>query len=125
MKQETVFLFGASLGGKRAFKSLRKEYDIIGFVDNDGTKHGSILMGKPVRSPADLATMTFDKVFIASSYAAEIMYQLRQDLGLPPEKIALVPSEVLNGDDEVPWGCLSVILVILGLAGWGLYSLFT
>lgn len=125
MKKDKVVVFGASLGGRRALKSLRKQYDIVSFVDNDETKHGSVLVGKPVKSPAELSNMTFDKVFVASAYAAEIMYQLRQDIRVPPEKIALVPSEVLDGDDEVPWGCLSVIVLVLALAGWGIYSLVT
>lgn len=61
MHKERIVLFGASLGGKRAFKGLRKTNDIICFVDNDATKLNSDFMGKSVLSPAQLVEMNFDK----------------------------------------------------------------
>jgi FlaA1/EpsC-like NDP-sugar epimerase len=125
MSKQKIILFGAGLGGKRAYKSLHKEYDIIAFVDNDSSKHGTMLMKKPVNNPQTLTDVQYDKIFISSMYASEIMYQLRQDLDISPDRIALVPTEILNGDDEVPWGCLSIIIGIVLLAGFGIYSLFT
>jgi FlaA1/EpsC-like NDP-sugar epimerase len=124
MSKQKIVIFGAGMGGKRAYKSLRKEYDIIAFVDNDQAKHGSQLLKLPIKAPSDLAKLDYDQIYIASMYAAEITYQLRQELDVPIEKIAQVDKGVLNGDEEVPWGCLGIIVAALVLIGWGVYALF-
>ena len=121
-KQKTV-LFGAGIAGEYAYKSLRKEYNIVAFIDNDPNKHGTKLMNTPVLAPADLANLEYDSIHIASIFASEMMYQLRQELNIPEEKIALVDSDILNGDDEVPWGCLGIIVAVVVLIGWGLFKL--
>lgn len=123
MNKQKIVLFGASLGGKRAFRALQKECEIIAFVDNDEKKQGTKFMGVPVMAPADLSRLEYDKIYISSMYDGEIVYQLKQNNGILPGKITLVGHDILNGDEEVPWGCLSIIATTIALALWGVYEL--
>ncbi|EIC22327.1 nucleoside-diphosphate sugar epimerase/dehydratase [Thiorhodovibrio frisius] len=124
MNKEKGIIFGASLGGRRALKSLRKEYDIVGFVDNDRSKHGQDFMGRFVWPPAEIVNRDVDKIFIASVYAPEIMYQLLREYGILKSKIVVVPAEILSGEDEVPLGCLVLVAVMLFMIGWGIKVIF-
>jgi hypothetical protein len=75
LKPNTV-LFGASKLGQIAIKSVSKNFNIIGFCDNDPCKWGKIFQGYKIFSPAKLYEYQGIKIIITSSYYNEIAKQL-------------------------------------------------
>ncbi len=92
-----TWIFGASLGGVRFLRKHREELDALGFLDNDPNKAGTLLEGLPVESTAILSKTHFDKIWIASHYAAEIYKQLIRK-GIPFAMLEIAPREELIQD---------------------------
>ena len=122
---EKIIIFGASLGGERALKSLSRGKKAIAFSDNDPKKHGSTLSGLPVVAPNEILQRPYDKVLIASSYYPEIFNQL-VDLGVPLRAIDILDADILNGVEETSptiFWILGGAGVVVALALYGLYRL--
>lgn len=81
-----VIIFGASKKGKIAFELLSKDYDIIGFADNNADKWGKTFCGKEIIAPRALQDMNGVTIVIASLYYAEIHRQLMQ-MGIYGSKV--------------------------------------
>jgi FlaA1/EpsC-like NDP-sugar epimerase len=90
-------IFGCGLAGKRACLHFRTKYRIVAFLDNDPKKHGSRVLGVPVRSPEGYDYSQAAHVFIASMYLDEILVQLLA-LGVPSAKIEYVSDDILMRD---------------------------
>jgi len=73
-----VVIFGAGLGGARQWLALSTlpAIEVISFLDNDPGKHGTMQFGLPVRGIADLASMGYDYVIVASIHHRAIRAQL-------------------------------------------------
>src|SRR5947207_502207 len=71
-----IAIFGCGAAGKGAFRQLQTRYRIVSFLDNDPEKHGSRVLGVPVRNPETYNYAKVDHVFIASMYLDEILVQL-------------------------------------------------
>ncbi|MHA7579398.1 TylF/MycF/NovP-related O-methyltransferase [Paenibacillus vandeheii] len=82
MNTKKVILFGAGDGGYRTFLSLRQEYEVIAFVDNNVQKHGSTLLSKPVISPVQIKNYAYDYVIIANIHGHQVRKQLIEELGI-------------------------------------------
>jgi len=122
MAQSTqqVVIFGASIGGKRAWRHHRRRYRILGFCDNDAKKWGGNYCGLPVGSPESLKCSEYDKVIIASCYYMEIFEQLAK-LGVNAQKIEVLDPEILCGEHHnrsTVWVLFAGAL-ILGFALYG------
>ena len=113
-----VLIFGAGRGGYFAGLTLRKRFEIVGFLDNSASLQGSKLLGLPVMSPNALESLDYDLIEIASMYRDDIYYQL-VDLGVDEDRIEIVDPDLLDGRYAMdPWKvCLA--LGILGLALFG------
>lgn len=90
-----VLLFGASTGAIR-FMSNKRDLDIVAIVDNDQQKHGTLLNGIPIQSPAKILSYSFDYVIIVTQWAKEVYNQLTNDLNINPLKIVIPPKELLK-----------------------------
>ena len=84
-----VLIFGASSTGQAQFDGIKRSHKVIGFVDNDNSKNGSRLSGKPVYSPQVINSLKFDKIIIASCYHQEIARQLTDEIKIDPDKISI------------------------------------
>ena len=89
-----IAVFGAAAGGERLARQLMRRHDLVAFFDNDSRKHGTTLLGLPVLAPAQLDTLTVDRLLIGSVYEPEIRAQLR-DQGVPEDMLTLHPRGVL------------------------------
>lgn len=69
-------IFGAGEAGLAAYDSLKSDYDIIAFVDNDHAKHHTMINEIVVISADDLLQSAAQKVLIASEYSEQIIKQL-------------------------------------------------
>lgn len=122
---QRIIIFGASLGGQRALKSLPRKAKAVAFSDNDPKKHGQQLDGLPIVSPDEIKSQPFDTVLIASSYYPQIFNQLI-DLGIPLDSIEILDADILSGVEEPSsniYGAFAGIAVVLALAAYGLFRL--
>lgn len=101
-----LVMFGAGNQGQSYALNPAIEGDIIAFADNDSTRWGDSLCGKPVLSPQELKNVDFDYIVIAvysSNQKEEIKNQLLE-LFIPEEKIlttASCPRVVVWGTGEI------------------------
>lgn len=63
-----------------------EKFELIGFSDNNEQKWNTLFLNKPVYSPAQLCSIDFDVLIIASVFYEEIAQDLMQE-GIPAEKI--------------------------------------
>ncbi|WP_413358939.1 CDP-glycerol glycerophosphotransferase family protein [Robertmurraya sp. 2P01SA] len=71
-----IILFGASKLGELAFKQLKKQFEIVGFIDNDPNKQGSLFLDKEVFGIEVLKSIKDSQIIISSLYDVEIVKQL-------------------------------------------------
>ncbi len=91
-KVKTV-IFGADRLGIDFYFDIRKEEDVIAFVDNAPGKQGQEILGIPILSAERLAYLEFDKIHIASQYHyKEIAVQIKE-LGVSEDKVSFAPVE--------------------------------
>lgn len=94
-KQKTrMLIFGTGSGGCNFYKSCRRHYDVIGFLDNNQQKHGQLLFGKKIYAPRQLNSLHYDKIIIASDYYREIYPQLVHELAIAEEKIGIFHKQL-------------------------------
>ncbi|WP_421133890.1 LicD family protein [Alteromonas sp. A079] len=81
-----VILFGASKGGEN-YIANHPDLEIVAFVDNDASKHGTMFMGFPIIAPESIASHRFDNIVITSQWVDQIYRQLTEELKIPTSKI--------------------------------------
>lgn len=84
IQERPIYIWGTGIGGKVTFNLLRnKSVKILGFIDNDSNKWGSLFCGYKVFPPGILKNYYNTKpyVIIGSMYYEEISIQLK-NLGL-------------------------------------------
>ncbi|AIY79455.1 methyltransferase [Clostridium botulinum] len=82
-----MFIFGTGTGYlKMKYLLPEDSYELIGFIDNDNNKQGTIFEGKKVFSPSEAIKKKFDQILIASTFFDEIENQLLE-LGIEKGKI--------------------------------------
>lgn len=81
-----VILFGASKGGEN-YITNHPDLEIVAFVDNDASKHGTMFMGFPIIAPTTIALHSFDSIVITSQWVDQIYRQLTEELKIPASKI--------------------------------------
>lgn len=89
MKKINAVLFGAGGVGRRLFDLLvdGDDYNVIAFVDNDKSKHGSDYRGVPIYSPSYLNKLAFERLIYATQMGfGEIGVQI-EALGVPLDKV--------------------------------------
>lgn len=118
--ERKILIFGSSLGGTRVFNVLAKSDSVVAFVDNDPAKHGKILHGHEILSPAAAVKLEFDALIIASQAYPQIGAQLLS-LGVPKDKIEVADGAILRGDYELKsykrilWTGVAAALAAAGL----------
>lgn len=73
-----IIIFGASASGRTAYMMLKKEYEVIGFSDNDQKKWGTMFCNVKIYHPSELPSFVKKDVgiVIASVYYTAINRQL-------------------------------------------------
>lgn len=116
-KQKPVaIIFGASLSGKSALKSVAGSYKIIAFIDNAEAKQGTELSHIPVYPATKIPHLQFDKILVASEFAEKIHQQLVNEYSVDPSQIIILPNRVTKpiqfGNDEA-FRQLSIKILLL------------
>lgn len=123
----TVVLFGAGVYAKKykaLLEYLRMDFDC--FTDNDSSKWGTMLYGKPVISPKELANFSECQIIISSTHEIAIREQLAE-MGLSEHIVGLndlyeLCEQQMNefGDDHIVIHHQDAVIVDMyeGI-GWG------
>lgn len=96
MRKQQAIIFGASTGGKRAYKFYNFKYEIKLFFDNNSLLLGKKIYGKEIVSIANYQLKSSDMFVIASSRPYEIYDQL-MDLGVQDSNIEFAHPDILSG----------------------------
>ncbi|RGY94748.1 TylF/MycF/NovP-related O-methyltransferase [Clostridium sp. AM58-1XD] len=80
-------IFGAGGTGRKVYSLVKKEYEVLFFVDNDETKVGWKIFDKEVKSPSEIKNIDFDTIFIGSLMGMESITLQLLELGVMPTKI--------------------------------------
>lgn len=106
--------------------------EVVAFVDNNPAIQGGTLLGRPVLAPAALTALDYDCVALPGRNQEPILRQLRDELGVPAERIWLVrKSEVPPSAAELSRrgaalaALLQRVLAVLRGAGsphWAMHS---
>jgi len=77
-----AFIFGAGASGKDLLPTIRKQYQIIGFLDNEKSKWGKSLEGLPVSDPKSVLEADYDADVIGTYVGLEIITAQLLDMGV-------------------------------------------
>lgn len=93
MSMEKICIWGTGRVADEVLKrcDIFKQYDLLGFIDNDERKQGQTYNGRPVYAPEKLHDMSIERIIILTDSYAAISWQIRQCL-----KINHVPIEDKN-----------------------------
>ncbi len=94
MKPKCI-IFGASKTGKSAYRLLQKEYEIIGFSDNDSSKWGKEFCGVNIYPPKDLLKVFGAEIIIASVWYFAISQQL-YNIGIENTKVFFLIGDAFS-----------------------------
>jgi len=108
-----ALLFGTGTGGRNGYNYLKTIYRIVGFCDNNKTKHGTVFCGCPVYAPADLKDLSFDRVVICSMHKEAITRQLQSDGTVPVSRIETLSTNVRKGRDWSQPAMITAALVTI------------
>lgn len=97
--RETIVVFGTGNYYNIYKDILMNKYNIIAFADNDLKKHNTYIEEKKVINPKELVDITYDKIFIASTYELEIENQL-VNIGIDVKKI-ITSQEIIENWFEI------------------------
>ncbi len=104
MSKIKVIIFGAGVFGRLAYRALQRmpdEVEIAGFIDNDSNRQGEKYLGKDVFSPAEICSLSFDKVLVAGRHIDQMSTQLTDELLVPDCKIwSMKRSELMATSSE-------------------------
>ncbi|MCL1864051.1 MAG: radical SAM protein [Defluviitaleaceae bacterium] len=95
---QTAYIFGTGQISNLAYEQCKEKYKILGFIDNDNTKHGKTHHGLLIEPPSKKLDCV-DAIIIGSADANkdEMEIQLVNDFGIPPDRlIAPIPSQPLD-----------------------------
>lgn len=93
-----IIIFGIGKRYQQSKDKLRKDIEIVAFIDNDSMKWGNTIDGVPVICPDEIIHYTYDFVFLMSIYQKEMREQLIQ-IGVSCSKII--------GDEQIERVCVS------------------
>ena len=105
-----VFIFGAGDSGNSVYARIFPNSNIIGFIDNNTSKHKTTYLGKKVYGLEILNSKKYEYVVIASMYEHEIFHQL-MELGIEHEKIVL--SSHFTNSRYFPWESIILFLFLI------------
>jgi hypothetical protein len=102
--QIKTIIFGAGSTGRKRLADMRESTDrqVVGFVDNDAMKVGTVVDGVEVFSPASIVELAYDQIVVASFYYDEIVAQLHA-MGVPHGEIIVDTLEKGRNEHRVFW----------------------
>ena len=82
-----AYIFGAGAVGKSILPLVKKQYKIMGFVDNDSAKWGRDFEGFSICDPKTILETNHDAIIIASNAGVSAITEQLLGLGVSPSRI--------------------------------------
>lgn len=82
-----TLIWGATPSNQSILQEVEREYLVVGFLDNNSEKWGSVVFDKNVYSPSLISTIDFDYIVIASLSSMDSIKQQIINLGVSEERI--------------------------------------
>ena len=67
-----IFIYGAGYYGEQVLNKIKKEFEILGFIDSDKKKINNNLKKFKIYAPEVLKKVSYDYIYIASMWSNEI-----------------------------------------------------
>lgn len=83
---ENILIFGTGGGAEKVLKTVDEDSKIVGFIDNNEQKQGTLFHDKIVYSIAEIKSLSWDVIVICSVAYKVIVKQLLE-IGIPLERI--------------------------------------
>ena len=96
MTQQTAYIFGAGDAGIAAYNFLKAQYTVLGYIDNNAEKQATQINGLNIYAPEQILHFEFDYLFIASEFFEQIEQQLITELGVPSQKVKVLPAHAIK-----------------------------
>lgn len=93
-------IFGAGRVGIDFYLEIKKNADVISFIDNDVNKQGKEISGVMIRSAKELAELQYDIIYIACLKNYRDIEEQLIDLGIELDKLSLRPIDQYNNKME-------------------------
>src|SRR5210317_30325 len=90
-----IFIYGSGYYGSQVFKNIKKNFEIIGFIESDKRKKNKKKYGKKIYPKEILKKKTFFKIFIASMWSSDI-YNFLISKKIPKKKIYIYPVSLIH-----------------------------
>ncbi len=103
-----LVIFGAGKMYQEYKKDIKKDIEIVGFIDNEMSKWGKHLDGIMIYPPSDLITLEYDAVFLLSIYYRDMRLQLRK-MGIPRNKIFTIDNHIELLVKDKPMHCYGIL----------------
>ena len=91
----TAVIFGARIHGIRTMHHIKARFRVVCFCDSDPALQGRRIAGLFVVAPADLRTLSYDRIFLGVAETYKVLHELLWQWGVPIEKMDVVPESVL------------------------------
>jgi len=67
-----VYIYGTGSGAQKCMESLNSEVKVLGFLDSDANKEGTMFCSRQVSHPTNITNENFDYIILASTFVEEI-----------------------------------------------------
>jgi len=83
-----AYIFGAGAVGNGILPSVKKQYDVIAFLDNDMSKWDTLYNEIPVIRPESIQGSDYDRIFVASFAGVNTIVEQLLDMGISRDLIS-------------------------------------
>lgn len=90
-----IVIFGIGIAGRAIFRQLQHEHNIVGFIENNSSLHGTLFNNIRIYAVEDIKDLAFDKIAISGVWIDSMEKQLL-DLNISKDKIWLIEDSSLQ-----------------------------
>lgn len=90
-----IIIFGIGIAGRAIYRQLQQKHEIVGFIENNSTLHGTLYNDIPIYAVEKLKQLSFDKIAMSGVWIESMEKQLL-DLNIPKDKIWLIEDSSLE-----------------------------
>lgn len=90
-----IIIFGIGIAGRAIYRQLQHEHEIIGFIENNNSLHGTLYNNIPIYAVQKLQQLSYDKIAMSGVWIESMEKQLL-DLGISKDKIWLIEDNSLQ-----------------------------
>lgn len=90
-----IVIFGTGIAGRAIYRQLKEKYEIVKFIDNNSSLHGTKFNDIEICSVEDIKNIEFDKIAISGVWVDSMQEQL-ENLNITKDKIWIIEDNTLD-----------------------------